>query len=67
MMPTIVSGPAGASLPLQYSYFGKVTEGLDTTVTALDALHGPPSDATNPGGVPTAQQVVITSVTITES
>jgi cyclophilin family peptidyl-prolyl cis-trans isomerase len=61
----IISGTAGASLPMQYSYFGKVTEGLDTTVKALDALAGPPSSATDPGGVPTKEQVLISSVTIT--
>jgi cyclophilin family peptidyl-prolyl cis-trans isomerase len=65
----IVSGQQGVTnLGLQYSNFGKVTDGLDTTVKALDALHGPaPSGAGDPGGVPTAEQVVITSVTITET
>ena len=63
----IISGTQGASLPRQYSYFGKVTAGLDTTVKALDAVHGPASSATDPGGVPTAEQVVISSVTITIS
>jgi cyclophilin family peptidyl-prolyl cis-trans isomerase len=65
----IISGTEGASLPLQYSYFGKVTAGLDTTVKALDAAHGPAPapDGSDAGGVPTAEQVVITSVTITIS
>jgi cyclophilin family peptidyl-prolyl cis-trans isomerase len=65
----IISGANGASLPLQYSYFGKVTTGLDTTVTALDAVHGPDPNSANgdAGGVPTAEQVVISTVTITES
>jgi cyclophilin family peptidyl-prolyl cis-trans isomerase len=63
----IISGDQGAALPLQYSYFGKVTEGLDTTVKALDAAHGPASSATDPGGSPTAEQVVINSVTVTEA
>jgi hypothetical protein len=44
-----------------------VTGGLDTTVPALNALHGPPAQAGDAGGVPTAELVVIDSVTITES
>jgi cyclophilin family peptidyl-prolyl cis-trans isomerase len=63
----IITGADGASLPLQYSYFGKVTGGLDTTVKALDAAHGPAQSASSPGGVPTAEQIVITAVTITEA
>jgi cyclophilin family peptidyl-prolyl cis-trans isomerase len=65
----IISGAQGAALPQQYSDFGKVTEGLDTTVKALDALHGPAAaaDGSDAGGVPTAEQVVISTVTITES
>jgi starch synthase (maltosyl-transferring) len=56
---------AKAGFTQSYSYFGKVTEGLDTTVKALDAAHGPASSATDPGGSPTSEQVVITSVTVT--
>jgi len=37
------------------------------TVPALNALHGPPRQAGDAGGVPTAELVVINSVTITES
>jgi hypothetical protein len=38
-------------------------------VTALDAVHGPDPNSANgdAGGVPTAEQVVISTVTITES
>jgi cyclophilin family peptidyl-prolyl cis-trans isomerase len=66
----IVSGQQGVTnLGLQYSNFGKVTEGLDTTVKALDALHGPApaADGSDAGGVPTTEQVVISAVTVTES
>ena len=47
-------------LPPKYSIFGKVIEGFDTTVKALDAI-GNPGD-----GAPT-EPVTITKVTITES
>jgi cyclophilin family peptidyl-prolyl cis-trans isomerase len=59
----IISGPNGASLPPQYSLFGQVTDGLDTTIPALDAL-GNPDPAAN--GVPPLEEVRIESVTITE-
>jgi cyclophilin family peptidyl-prolyl cis-trans isomerase len=57
----IITGPDGAALPPSYSLFGMVTDGLDTTVPALDAV-GNPS-----GGVPPLEPVDIVSVTITES
>jgi cyclophilin family peptidyl-prolyl cis-trans isomerase len=64
----IISGDDGAALPPSYTRFGHVTEGLDTTVTALDAVAGPdPSGAGDPGGIPPAEPVTIESVTITES
>ena len=44
--------------------FGQVTDGLDTTVVALDAL-GNPDQAAN--GVPPLEQIIIESVTITEA
>jgi hypothetical protein len=42
--------------------FGQVTDGLDTTVPALDAA-GNPAD----NGVPPLEQLLINSVTIVES
>jgi cyclophilin family peptidyl-prolyl cis-trans isomerase len=60
----LITGDQGVSLPASYSLFGQVTDGLDTTVKALDAL-GNPDQASN--GVPPLQQIVIQSVTITES
>jgi cyclophilin family peptidyl-prolyl cis-trans isomerase len=59
----IITGDDGASLPLSYTRFGRVTDGMDTTVVALDAAADP--DA--PNGVPPAEPVTIESVTITES
>lgn len=50
-------------LPPDYSVFGKVTDGLDTTLAALEAA----ADPAAPNGVPPKEQVVIESVTITES
>jgi cyclophilin family peptidyl-prolyl cis-trans isomerase len=57
----IITGEQGAALPPQYSLFGMVTEGLDTTVPALDALGNPEND-----GKPPLEEVVIESITITE-
>jgi cyclophilin family peptidyl-prolyl cis-trans isomerase len=54
----VISGPDGMRLPPNYSLFGKVVKGLET-VTAIDAVgtkSGKPSE-----------EVVIESVTITES
>jgi cyclophilin family peptidyl-prolyl cis-trans isomerase len=59
----VITGDEGAALPLSYTRFGRVTEGMDTTVVALDAAADP--DA--PNGVPPAEPVTIESVTITES
>jgi cyclophilin family peptidyl-prolyl cis-trans isomerase/FKBP-type peptidyl-prolyl cis-trans isomerase len=58
----IVTGEAGAALPPQYTLFGVVIEGLDTTLPALDAVANPESN-----GVPPLEQILIESVTITES
>jgi cyclophilin family peptidyl-prolyl cis-trans isomerase len=58
----IVTGESGAALPPQYTLFGQVTEGLDTTVPELDAVANPESN-----GVPPLEQILIESVTITES
>jgi peptidyl-prolyl cis-trans isomerase B (cyclophilin B) len=60
----VVTGANGASLPPNYTLFGQVTDGLDTTIKALDAL-GNPDTAAN--GVPPLQQIIIQSVTVTET
>jgi cyclophilin family peptidyl-prolyl cis-trans isomerase/FKBP-type peptidyl-prolyl cis-trans isomerase len=58
----IITGEDGAALPPQYTLFGEVVEGLDTTLPALDAVANPESN-----GVPPLEQILIDSVTITES
>ena len=60
----IITGASGVALSADYTLFGQVTDGLDTTVKALDAL-GNPDQAAN--GVPPLEQIIIESVTITES
>jgi len=60
----LITGEQGASLPPDYSLFGQVTDGLDTTLPALDALGN--SDPSS-NGVPPAGLIQIESVTITES
>ena len=60
----ITTSDSSPSLETNYSLFGQVTDGLDTTLTALDALGSNP-DADN--GVPPSEEIVIESVTITES
>jgi cyclophilin family peptidyl-prolyl cis-trans isomerase len=60
----VVTGAAGAALGPKYTLFGEVTDGLDTTVKALDALGNPDQAA---DGVPPLGQIVIQSVTITEA
>jgi cyclophilin family peptidyl-prolyl cis-trans isomerase len=60
----VITGASGVALSANYTLFGQVTDGLDTTVKALDAL-GNPSQAAN--GVPPLEQIVIQSVTITET
>jgi cyclophilin family peptidyl-prolyl cis-trans isomerase len=60
----IITGADGVALPANYTLFGEVTDGLDTTVKALDAL-GNPDQASN--GVPPVEQIIVQSVTITES
>jgi cyclophilin family peptidyl-prolyl cis-trans isomerase len=59
----IITGEQGAALPLDYTRFGRVTAGMDSTVVALDAAADP--NATN--GVPTAEPIALESVTITET
>ena len=60
----IITGSDGASLPPNYTLFGQVTEGLDSTIPALNAA-GNPDPATN--GVPPIEPLVINSVVIIES
>jgi cyclophilin family peptidyl-prolyl cis-trans isomerase len=60
----IITGDQGVALDPDYSLFGQVTEGLDTTVKALDALGNPDPDA---DGVPPLGLIQIADVTITES
>jgi cyclophilin family peptidyl-prolyl cis-trans isomerase len=58
----VITGSDGAALPPNYSLFGQVTDGLDTTVPALDAAGNPENN-----GVPPLEQLIINSVTIVES
>jgi peptidylprolyl isomerase/peptidyl-prolyl cis-trans isomerase B (cyclophilin B) len=58
----IITGPNGAALPPNYTLFGMVTDGLDTTVPKLDAAGNPEGN-----GVPPLEPVTIESITITES
>jgi len=60
----IISGEQGMTLPPNYSLFGQVTTGLDTTLPALDKAGN--SDPTS-NGVPPKEEIRIISVTITES
>ena len=60
----IITGNNGATLPPQYSLFGEVTDGLDTAVKAMAALFNPDPAA---NGVPPAGEIVLKSVTISES
>ena len=60
----VITGDQGVSLPPSYSLFGKVTAGLDTTVVDMDAAGNPDPGA---NGVPPLQDIVIESITITES
>ena len=55
----VISGPDGTQLPPQYSLFGQVTEGLDTTIAAIAALGQADETPSEP--------VQIQSVTITET
>lgn len=60
----IITGNQGAALPPNYSLFGEVVSGFETAVTAMAALFNPDTAA---NGVPPAGDIVINSVTITES
>jgi cyclophilin family peptidyl-prolyl cis-trans isomerase len=58
----IVIGNRGMNLPPNYSLFGQVTDGLETTVNAIALT----ADETNTSEAPTSP-VIIQSITITES
>ena len=58
----VITGSDGAALPPQYTLFGEVTDGLDTTVPALNAAGNPENN-----GVPPLEQIVINSITIVQS
>ena len=58
----VISGDQGVSLPPSYTLFGQVTEGLDSTVVALDAAGNPSSN-----GMPPLKEIKIESITITEN
>jgi peptidyl-prolyl cis-trans isomerase B (cyclophilin B) len=57
----VITGTDGAGLPPNYTLFGEVIEGLDSTVPTLDAL-GNPED----NGVPPKERIVINAITIIE-
>jgi cyclophilin family peptidyl-prolyl cis-trans isomerase len=58
----IITGDRGTGLPPSYTLFGTVTDGLDSTITKIDAAGNP-----NDNGMPPLKPVTIESVTITES
>lgn len=60
----IISGEQGMTLPPNYSLFGQVTNGLNTTLPALDKA-GNSDPASN--GVPPKEEIRILKVTISES
>ena len=60
----VISGDQGVSLPPNYTLFGQVTDGLDSTVAALDAAG---NDDPSSNGVPPLTEITIESITITES
>ena len=60
----VITGDQGVSLPPNYTLFGQVTDGLDTTVHDMD-LAG--NDDPSSNGVPPKSEIKILSVTITES
>ena len=59
----IITGDQGVALPPQYSIIGTVTKGFDTTVQALENLADPLAQ----NGVPPLAEIVIESITITQS
>jgi len=59
----VITGEQGVALPPSYTLFGQVTNGLDSTVPALNAASNQDPAA---NGVPPAETLQIISVTITE-
>ncbi|MEO8363408.1 MAG: peptidylprolyl isomerase [Ilumatobacteraceae bacterium] len=59
----VITGADGASLQPDYTLFGQVTDGLDTTIPLLNNASNPDPAA---NGVPPAESLEIISVTITE-
>jgi len=59
----IITGDQGVSLPPDYTLFGQVTEGFDTTVKAIEAA----ADPAAANGVPPLEPIVIQSIVITEA
>ena len=60
----VITGDQGVSLPPNYTLFGQVTDGLDTTVHDMN-LAG--NDDPTANGVPPKSEIKIISVTVTES
>lgn len=60
----VITGNDGASLPANYTLFGQVTDGLDTTVQALNNASNTDPAA---NGTPPAERLEIKTVTITEN
>lgn len=58
----IITGPNGVALPPDYTLFGQVTKGLDTTLPKIDAAGNPDNN-----GVPPLETVTIKSITISET
>jgi len=59
----VITGGQGVALPPSYTLFGQVTNGLDSTVPALNSASNQDPAA---NGVPPAETLRIISVTITE-
>ena len=59
----VVTGSQGTGLPAEYSLLGKVIDGLDTTVKALEAAADPAAN----NGVPPAEPITIFTVVIAET
>lgn len=60
----VITGAQGTTLPPNYTLFGQVTKGLDSTVPALNNASNPDPAA---NGTPPVELLQIISVTITES
>ncbi len=60
----IISGDQGITLPPNYSLFGQVTTGLDTTLPALDKAS---NDDPASNGVPPKEELRITKIAISEN